>query len=465
MSYTTQLASFCADLSLSETPLEVKETAKQCILDFLGCVVGSVWMDEEVQRLAGFIRDLGDVAEATVVGLGIRSSCRTTALANGVLAELLKFTDIYGSFHPASCVLPAAVAVADARHSSGKELLAAVIAGYETSMRIAAAIGLSSGRSGFMSTGTVGTFGAAAAAGRLLGLDRSALTNCLGIVGAIMPFSMAEDFFGGHSIMPVIGGQAARTGVEAALLAARGYTGSDRILEGSSNPAWGFCSMAGQTQNLDRITVGLGQQYQMENIGFRAFPCCGKAQTAVEAALDLVGQHRLTSDQVETIVVRSYASVLSGEGIEYPTPSSTIETCQFSIPYLVAAAVKHGHLGPEHFTTSAIHQPEVLALSARVKMEVDPELTRLAQSEAKPAIVEAITNDGRRVSARVDFRKGGPNRPLSESELLAKFERLAASVCDEKTIRACEQMVLRIEDVQDVSELVSAYSGGKAGNR
>lgn len=463
MNQTSALAEFCAGLTFSRVPSDVIDTAKRCVLDFLGCVLGSVWMEEEVQRLAGYIQSLGDRAEATVLGLGIRTSCRSAAMAHGAMAEVLKFQDSRGSFHPASSVLPAALAAAELQRSSGKQLLAAIVAGYEASMRIGAAVGQSCIGKGFMTTGTVGALGAAVAAGKLLDLDRPALARCLGIAGFMMPFSMAEVFFGGYSVMPMIGGQAARTGIEAALLAANGYTASERVLEGSSNPAWGFCSMAGGAAYLDRITDGLGERYEMRKIGFRAFPCCGMSQGTVEAAIGLAREHRLQPDELEKVVVRTFASAVSRGGSYYPTSSSSVEACQFSIPYLVAAAVRYGELGIGQFTKEARRDPELLGISARVSAVADPDLTKLAESGMMPAILEITTRDGRLLRARVDSAKGGPGRPLPQQELLDKFERLSRLVCDEEAIKTCERMVLGLEKVDDVSQLIMACAGPNRG--
>lgn len=457
MDYTTRLANFCADLTLSEVPQDVVRMAKRCVLDFLGCVLGSLWMEDETQRLAGYVRSLGDREEAAVLALGLRTSCRSAALAHGAMAEMLEFQDTYApaAFHPGSSVLPSALAMAEAGHRSGKDLLAAVVAGYEACLRIAAAGGQSYVDRGFMSTGTVGAFGATVAAGKVLGLGREALANALGIAGYMLPFSAAENFFsGGYSIRPLNAGQAARTGIEAAMLAAQGYTASDRILEGSSKPEWGFCSMAGGQVDLNRITVGLGQTYRIMDVAFKAYPCCGLPQTAVEAALDLARAHQLEAGQVESILVRTFASSVSRVGGNYPTPHCSFVTCQFSMPYLIAAAIKYRQLTLQQFTPQAIHDPEVLELSGRVKTVEDPDLTKLATSDARPSIVEVALRNGRRHTARVDFRTGDPARPMSDAQLLAKFDGLASQALSGEAIERCKEIVLGLEKLGDMAELV-----------
>ncbi len=440
------------------------DTARWCLLDFLGCILGSSFMEGETRRLAGFVHSLGDREEATVPGLGLRTSCRSAALAYGTMAEMLEFQDTYGyaAYHPASCIIPAALAVAEANHQSGGEFLAAVVAGYEASMRIGAAVGQSCVNKGFMSTGTLGTFGAAVAAGKLLGLDSAGLADAMGIAGYLLPFSMAEDSLGGYSVRTVNGGHAARTGIEAALMALNGYTGSHRILEGSANPDWGFCSMAGGPHDLSRITGGLGDYYYIKEISFKQYPCCGLPQTAVEAVIELKATHQLQPSQVEKVLVRTYASAVSRVGSNYPTSASSFAACQFSMPYLMAAAIKHGQITLRQFAPDNIHDPEVLELSARVQTVEDSELTRLASEGARPSIVEVTTRNGSHLSNRVEFRKGDPVRPLTDQELLAKFRRLAAEALSEDQSRRCEELALGMEDVKDVAELVSACNYPRA---
>lgn len=461
MNETSRLAGFCADLSFSDLPPDLIDTAKTCILDFLGCVLGSVRMEEDSQRLARFIGGLGDRQEATVIGLGLRTSSRSAALAHGALAEMLELQDTYGpaGLHPASCVMPAALSLAEARHSSGKDLLTSIVTGYEAAARIGGAMGLSHLASGFMSTGTVGTFGAAMAAGKLLGLGREAMTGCLGIAGFLLPFSMSETLFGGYSIKPIHGGQAARMGIETALMAAEGFAGSERVLEGSLPREKGYLSLAAGHVDLDRITSGLGETYEMSKIAFKVFPCCGLTQTAVEATLNLVKSHHLDLDRVDRVTVRTFAEAAKNVGRNYPTAQSGLMACQFSMPYLVATAIKHGDLGLDQFTPECLHDPEVLDFSARVTVVEDPELTAVAKGSVRPTAVEIQTIDGGRLSARLDYRKGEARNPITEEELQAKFESLASQVLDGRAIERCTEMVRGLEAVKDVSDLVALCAG------
>ena len=217
MQYTKELSDFCSGISLDTLPAEVVHKAKLCILDYLANVYGSLELDA-VAQVVSYIRAQGGPPTATALGCGFRTGVRDAAFVNGVTAEAIEAQDgvRFGGNHPGTAVIPAALAVAEELNLGGGRVLEAVVAGYEAANRVSAAVHPHHTLSGFLPTGTCGTFGAACAAGRLMGLDREGLLNALGNAGYLLPLSMAEQLMGGFTIKIVQGGQAASSGITAA---------------------------------------------------------------------------------------------------------------------------------------------------------------------------------------------------------------------------------------------------------
>ncbi|MFH1149217.1 MAG: MmgE/PrpD family protein, partial [Actinomycetota bacterium] len=201
MDYTRTLAEFCSGIAYSDLPDEVVEKAKLCVLDFIANVYGSLRL-EAVRNVISSFRESGGLAGAPVLACGFSTTVRDAAFLNGTMAEAIEAQDglRFGGNHPVSAVMPAAFAVAQERGRSGRELIEAVVAGYEMANRVAASVHPFHTFSGFLPTGTCGTFGAAAAAARLRGLDAPGMLNALGVAGYLVPLSMAEQLMGGCTV-------------------------------------------------------------------------------------------------------------------------------------------------------------------------------------------------------------------------------------------------------------------------
>jgi len=234
MNETRKLAAFCAGLTLDRLPGEVVQKAKACILDYIANVYGSLELDA-VSRVVSYVRALGGPETATALGCGFKTGIHQAAFLNGVTAEAIEAQDglRFGGNHSGTAVIPAALAVAEESGLGGKEVIEAVVAGYEAANRISAAIHPSHTLSGFLPTGTCGTFGAACAAARLMGLDEEGMLNALGNAGYVVPLSMGEQLMGGFTVKIIQGGQAASCGLTASGLARAGITGAPYVLEGS----------------------------------------------------------------------------------------------------------------------------------------------------------------------------------------------------------------------------------------
>src|SRR3990170_3340268 len=362
MEYTRKLADFCAGVSFHSLPADVIDKAKLCILDFFANVYGSVEL-EAVSKVVCYIRSLGGPEVATALGCGFRTGIHNAAFINGTTAEAIEGQDglRFGGNHPGTAVIPAALATAESLGLGGRQVIEAVVAGYEAAGRTAAAVHPHHTLAGFLPTGTCGTFGAAAAASRLMGYDAEAMLNSLGNAGYLLPLSMAEHLMGGYTSKIVQGGQAASAGLTAAGLAGAGLTGAPYVLEGSDlNGGFAQITTRGEA-DLKRIVDRLGEHFSIMDIYFKPYTACRHTHGAAQAALELVREERFVSRDIEAVDVYTYAiaSIAVGKGV---TADSSFVSAQFSLPFVVAACLLDGEMGPAQLREDRISDPAILEL-------------------------------------------------------------------------------------------------------
>jgi 2-methylcitrate dehydratase PrpD len=426
------LATFAAQTTLDHLPPSALEDTHRTILDWLGsALAGSIEPQARMaQRLA---QTLGRSEEATVFSAG-RSSAAGAALANGVASHILELDDIHkgSTVHGAAPIIPAALAVAEREGASGADFLLAVALGYEAALRIGEAVNPSHYRH-WHPTGTVATFGAAVAAGKLLGLDASAMLHALGSAGT-QAAGLWEFNADGAMSKTLHPGKAAMNGVFSADLARMGFSGASRILEGPR----GFMAATSQNPDLSRITDRLGQIWKISENGYKIHACCGHTHTAIDAALELRPQ--LSPSQIQSIHLETYGP---GWAIVSEMNPRTPYQGKFSLAYGVCAALCHGRVGleqfpPEWFGPQGVVEPQIAALLPRVSVTVSPRLTSMYPG-AWPARLQIELTDGRLLAAGGDFPRGNAENPVSTAALEDKFRGLVEPrLGSEQTRRALD---------------------------
>ena len=448
MNHTEKLAGFCEELALERLPAEVIHKAKLCMLDYVANVYGSLELDA-VARVVSYIRSLGGPDKATALGCGFRTGIHNAAFVNGVTAEAVEAQDglRFGGNHPGAAVIPVALALAEDLGLGGARILEAVVAGYEAANRISAAIHPSHTLSGFLPTGTCGTFGAAAAAGRLMDLDRAGMLNAMGNAGYLLPLSMAEQLMGGFTVKIVQGGQAAGCGITAAGLARAGITGAPFVLEGSELKG-GFTQITqGGEPALDRITDRLGEHFSIMDIYFKPFTACRHTHGAAQAALELINQGGFTADEVKKVDVHTYGIALLAVG-KAISGDDTFVSAQFSIPYVVAACLLDGALGPKQLREERVADPALPALMERVEVHCDDELNRIYPDKTCTRVEISLRNGGR-FAKQVDFPKGDPRDPMTENDLDLKVRRFAGQREPDKVGKVVS-LIMDLENLGDI---------------
>jgi 2-methylcitrate dehydratase PrpD len=439
-----RLARFIVELELDRVPGRVVEQAKLCLLDGLGAMLaGSNTESGAIAR--GLVEEVGGEPQAAVVGSRLRTSAPWAALANGIQAHALEVDDGHRyaiGLHSGATTLPAALAAAERCNSDGRELLAALIAGYQVAGRIGTAINPGHRYLGFHSTGTVGCFGAAAAAARLLKLNVEQTRCTLGIAGS-QAGGVFEFLADGSTVKHLHAGGAAQRGILAALLAERGLGGPKTILEGRE----GFLHAFAREVDVESITSELDERWELDSVFFKLHAACAHCFAPIDAALELRGE--LNGRAVRRIEVRTYrtAAALDQHAV------STRQQAKFSIPYCVAAALVLGRATEEAFEPAALVNPTISDLATRVEVQEGLELSAdFPQTRAAEVRLKLV--GGAVLERRVDVPRGMPENPAEPAELRAKFRALADPVVGPERAAAIVQAVGEVES-RSVGELVN----------
>jgi 2-methylcitrate dehydratase PrpD len=414
---TVRLAEYAAGLRYEDLPAAVIQRAKDCITDTVAVIVQGAALPWS-QIVVRYAQRVGSGGSSRILGApGPTLHAPAAALANGTLAHAFESDNLTkpgAGVHPGATLLPPALAIAQQRGNTGRELITAVVAGFEVMYRIGHATKHSNERRGFHAPGTTGPFGAAVAAGLLLQLNPDSMTNALGIAGSmaagLMEFARSGT---GAMVKRLHLGRAAEAGVVAASLAADGFTGPVSVIEGEAGFLKVFCT----EWDLEDVTSGLGTEYATMHLCLKRFPVHMTAHTGVQAVLELQAEHRFTGAVVDRVTVAGTERMATVNNIRDP---ADIMMAQYSIPFCVALALFRDPRDPASFDDSALSNAEIRAMCDRVTITIADPPTKVAGA----SIVTVLLKDGRSFTREVDEFNGTPARPLDRNELRDKFTTL-----------------------------------------
>lgn len=436
MSRTSEFAEFFVQTNFEDIPEKVRRHAKTCILDWLGaCLAGSVETPSKIVR--SVIRGLGGKKESTLIGAQSKTTCLNAALANGVSGHAVELDDVneVAIIHPAAPVIPAALAVAERCDSTGRDMITAVVLGYEAEVRLGIAMNPSH-YDYWHPTGTCGTFGATVTASKLLGLDKQQMIQALGIAGT-QAAGLIETF--GTMSKPLNPGRAAQSGVLAALLAHKGFTSTDQILDSKI----GYCYATSREPKLNEITEELGKRYAILKTCFKRHASCGHTHGAIDALQSIVSKYEVKPDMVQQIIVETYPIAVNVVGNK-PEPRTSFDA-KFSLHYCLAAALFSGRVGLEEFSEHRMREPKVRELSKKVVVRPGQEFANAVLGSARVTVCDS---NGRRLSVKVDVPKGYPDNPLTNSELEQKFKALASIALPKNQV---QRIIMKVEKLDETS--------------
>lgn len=445
---TTALAGFVSTVRSAPVPDAVREVLERAVVDAVGCGLFGLTR-EEGSLVQAFAAEQGGYPEASLwASGGKRVSCLNAALASGTAIHAFDFDDHHrAKIHPGAAVLPVVFALGEYRHIDGPTCLAAMAAGYEVMTRVSLAANPGASRmKGWHLTGTCGTFGAAAAAAVILGLDTPTTASALGLAGTQSAGLWAFNADGAMSkrLHP---GRSAQAGLMAALLAKKGFTGPRHVLEAEDG---GFLAATSDAPRPEEATSGLGQEWRTEQVCFKPYSCCGSNHSSVDAARDLMHEHGFTAGQVEHVTVGVSRVVERQTGFRYQP--STVLNAQMSLRYDVAVALVDDAALVQQFTTDRIADPAVTDLASRVDVEIDPEMDAIYPGRYAGVVTVTLT-DGRRLRKRVDYSKGMPENPMSREDIHVKYRSLAAAAVGARAAEILLARLMGIFDAHDVAQI------------
>ena len=433
------LAHFLTNLELKNIPKIVKKTANLCILDSVGVAIGAKENPQIQNVLRDYLEICGNKGSAHIWGTGKRVPLLTAIFMNAMMGHTLELDDVHtgSKSHVGAVVVETAWTLAEALGESGGRLLEAVITGYEVMARVGMAMDVVSNRKrGWHGTGIIGTFGAAAAAGHLLGLNEDQMVSALGMAGTQSSglWAFLEE---GATCKKLHPARAAVNGLTAAVLAKGGMTGPERILDARDG---GLYRAVADSFDMKILVNGLGTSYEILKIDKKPYPCCRTTHHAIDGALML--RDRADLEQVERILVETYeVGVLQCGSQGYP--SSAVEA-KFSIPYTVAVALVRGNVSLAEFAPEVIGDPLIQSLADRVQVTADPLFTG-RYPDRWGCRVRLIDKDGSELAVQVDDMSGSVAKPLTEEQEKRKFEGLAGEGIGAERSRKLEAAILKME--------------------
>jgi 2-methylcitrate dehydratase PrpD len=465
---TLVLATFAAEVRGEQLPKEVRVKLGDLFLDYVR--VGSIGASMPWSEWArAYVARLGGKGKANILFSPRQTNPAQAAFLSATYAGSTDSDDTHvGSMlHPGAIVFSAALAVGAETGASGPEFLAALAAGYETMIRIGLAIQPTHFHRGFQSTSTCGSFGAAAAAARLLfRSDKAAPRRMAEVFGLVASFAggLTQFYYSGSTVKRIHAARAADSGVTAALLASEGFSGPADILEGTN----GFARAYADGANFALLTGGLGTSYRLLEVTVKGHACSARLQAAVEGVLELGRRREFSLEDVEEIRV-GVPSIIVGR-LTVPRPVD-LQAAQMSLPFSVALALSKARDAQPRFTLeiadyeNGLSDPVVQAVEDRVRWEIDPEVESATTTESVPAKVVIRVSSGAEHSIYVPAPQGSPSRPLTHEAHVQRFHRELAKRLPEPSRISLAEMagkLLEVDSVCRIGDLLAGAADGPA---
>lgn len=448
MGATERVAEFIVNTRFEQVPTEAIDVAKGAVVDGLGVAIAG--SQTEIGRIVTrWAKEMGGALVAGVIGAGFKTAPAIAARANGTMAHALDYDDVTkNTGHPTPPLLPTLLALGEAQHASGRELLEAYVVGFELESKLGNCMSRKHYAHGWHSTSIFGTMGAAAAAAKLLKLDVWQTQMALGLA-ASEAGGLRQNF--GTMTKPYHAGLAASNGVIAATLARQGFTSAPDILEGE----FGFLRVFGMPGEYDehKISDTLGNPWNLvaNGIGLKPYPCCRNAHRPLDAMLALVQTHTFTPDDVERIECEISAHVT--KVMTYPKAHTGLEG-KFSLPYCLAVAVCDQRVGIRQFADTRVDDAQVQALSSRVHIVHPYDKTEWDTGELLPCIVRVRLKDGRVLEQSAGAPRGDPDNPLTWQQIAEKYRDCARELLSEGDAAQTLDLVHRLEELPNLTEVM-----------
>lgn len=443
--YLDTIISYICQNTFDDLPQGVILRAKEVLSDSLG-VIAAGSQEEEVKGLIGRIVRPGDPQMATLIGAGLRTESLKAGLINGTAGTFLELDEgnQFARGHPGIHIVPAVLAVAEEKRLSGKEVLNALVLGYEVGARIGIACKI---RMSMHPHGTWGTVGAAVAVGKLLGYNERAMKEIINVSSSLSLSTSRKTMLEGGTVRNVYSGVSGLMGILAWHLVESGFTGER---DGLSTV---FGSVVSETFVLEKMTEKLGERFEIARNYFKRHACCRYNHATLDAINTITAklpEGRIQPEDIAKVEVMTYS--LAAQLCDQ-NPRNMLAG-KFSIPFAVATSLVHGDTGISSFSEQAVNDPNIRALAQRVEVVEAPELTAMMPAR-RPSRVRITLKDGRELDAESFVNKGDLEDPYTAEELQEKYYGLTDPIWGHETAEKVHAKVMALEDVGDINEMTA----------
>ena len=438
---TQTLSRYLVAARFEDLPEPIRKEAARSLLNWIGVAVGGS-RHEAVEIALATVTLFAGPPQATILGRKERLDIMNVVLLNGISSHVFDFddTDLTTAVHPSAPVIPVLLALAETRKVSGPDFINAMVLGIEAECRVARAVTPTMQDVGWHATGSVGAFGAAVGAGKLLNLDETRMSHAIGLA-ATQPVGLREMF--GSMTKSFHPGRAAQNGLLAALLAEKGYTSSLRGIEAKR----GWANVLSTARDYAVITDDLGKHWEISRNSYKPFACGLVVHPVIDGCIQLRDENKLTAAAIDRIDLAIHPIVL--ELTSNRTPRTGLEG-KFSVYYAAAIAIVAGRAGEAQFTGALVRDPTVIALRDKVQTTVDPSLS---QDQAR---IKVTLKDGRVLDRFIEHAVGSVENPMSDAQLDAKFADLAVDILSADRARHLMKLCRDAEHLTDAGEIARA---------
>ncbi|MDD5171248.1 MAG: MmgE/PrpD family protein [Syntrophales bacterium] len=438
--FTAKLASFIVNTKEQNIPEWAYEHAKVAFMDWLAVTIAGK-DDPLVKILIDYTEMMGGKKQATIIGYNMKKDVSSATLINGSASHTLDYDDTLVSFlgHPSVTIFPSLLALSEWRGKSGKDFLTAYIIGLQVGGTIGACASLDHYMGGWHATSTLGHLASAAACSRLLGLSEKQTTYALGI-GGTQSSGLKRVF--GTMCKPFHAGRSSQAGLLAALLAEKGFTSAEDILEG---PQGFFEALKGKVN--DDIVNMLGMGWDVQNLNQKYHASCHATHSPLEAALSIIKGENINLDAIKNITI--HASTLSLQAAGKTEPATGLEG-KFSIPYCVANALLREETGMQAFTDEKVNDPAVRTIMRKINIINDPKI------QALESIVEVETSDGKSFNAFSDILQQIPSLEIKKERVASKFFDLSEPVWGKKRCLTLKKKIEAMDKLKNMKNMARA---------